>query len=144
VATGCALHLIRPLGFDTSVKACRRAGLDYWERLDVREHAGWDEYESATPGARRWLLSTKGRRSVFDVDLMPGDHLVFGSETRGLPPDLLSRHEASMIGLPMVRGVRSLNVATAVCAVVYEGVRQCLARGEVAVLDGFCSVPKTR
>jgi tRNA (cytidine/uridine-2'-O-)-methyltransferase len=144
VATRCALHLIRPLGFDTSVKACRRAGLDYWARLDVQEHDGWEAYESSTLGATRWLLSTKATTSVFDVSLRAGDHLVFGSETAGLPGALLEGHQGRVIGLPMAPGERSLNVATAVCAVVYEGVRQCLARGEANVLNGFCSDPKTR
>lgn len=135
VATGCSLHLIHPLGFDTDEKACRRAGLDYWPRLDVREHASFDTYlESAAP-ARAWLLSTKATRLVFDGELRRGDHLIFGKETAGLPADVLERFPDRVLALPMMPAERSLNVATAVCAVIYEGVRQALARGEILAAD---------
>lgn len=135
VATGCALHLIEPLGFDTSEKACRRAGLDYWPRLGVRHHADWNTYLHNTQPPRLWLFHTKGARSYFDVAFAPGDHLIFGKETKGLPPDLLERYADRVLVMPMVPAERSLNLATAVCAVVYEGVRQALARGE-RMLDG--------
>lgn len=152
IATGCALHLVHPLGFDTSEKALRRAGLDYWPRLGVIEHLHWGAYlgwsgsgvpehgcaadgkavaRSVTP--RRWFFTTKASRTVWDADLRPGDHLVFGKETRGLPDELLREHGDSMLSLPMVQGERSLNLATAVCAVVYEGLRQCRARGEITL-----------
>lgn len=129
VATGCALHLIHPLGFDVSVKACRRAGLDYWPRLDVREHLSWVEYDRSAAAASRWYLSTKAGRSVFEADFRAGDHLVFGCETKGLPETFLAAYSDRCIRLPMVPGERSLNLATAVCAVVYEGLRQNIARG---------------
>lgn len=136
VAAGCALHLIHPLGFSLSEKACRRAGLDYWPRLRVHEHADWGAYVSAWAGARRWVFTTRARRSVFDVALRPGDHLVFGKETAGLPAWILDEAGAgSLVGFPMARAERSLNLATAVCAGVYEGVRQCLVSGELSV-DG--------
>jgi len=135
VAAGCALHLIEPLGFEVSEKACRRAGLDYWARLDVRRHGSWAEYGARERPARMWLLTTKAKRLVFDVELRAGDHLVFGKETAGLPEEVLGAREASCLALPMARGERSLNVATAVCAVVYEGIRQLIARGEAGV-DG--------
>jgi tRNA (cytidine/uridine-2'-O-)-methyltransferase len=135
VATGCSLRLIRPLGFDTSEKACRRAGLDYWPRLDVREHDSWEQYLQAERPARLWLLSTKPGRSVFEAELRPGDALVFGKETAGLPGSILEAYPSQRLFLPMAAGERSLNVATAVCAVVYEGIRQMLARGELS-LDG--------
>ena len=131
VATGCRLHLIRPLGFDTGEKACRRAGLDYWPRLDVREHDSWDQYLRGSPPERLWLFSTKPGRSLFEADLRQGDALVFGKETAGLPADVLDRWPDRRLFLPMAPGERSLNVATAVCAVVYEGLRQLLARGEL-------------
>lgn len=131
VATACALHLVHPLGFEVSEKACRRAGLDYWPRLAVREHKDWPAYLASTGGARRWLFTTRARRSVFDADLRPGDHLVFGKETRGLPDHLLDSAPDRCLGLPMARGERSLNVSTAVCAAVYEGLRQLHGRGEV-------------
>jgi tRNA (cytidine/uridine-2'-O-)-methyltransferase len=133
---GCALDLIRPLGFDTSVKALRRAGLDYWPRLAVREHESWEAFQEAEPGRPLWLLSSKASRPVWDAPLALGDALVFGSETSGLPPELLARHAERVIGLPMVPKERSLNLATAVCAVLCEGVRQLVCRGEVRLDEG--------
>lgn len=137
VATGCALHLIRPLGFDTSEKACRRAGLDYWPRLQPVEHEDFESYLRAMKVGpeRLWMLTTKTTRSVWDAPIRPGDHLIFGKETRGLPESITSRYPSRLLCLPMAAGERSLNLATAVCAVVYEGLRQCAARGEVVVDD---------
>jgi len=134
IATGCALHLVRPLGFDTSEKALRRAGLDYWPRLAVTEHADWPAYLGAFPeGTPRWYFTTKSSRPLWSADLRPGDHLVFGKETAGLPDDLLRAHPDRLLTLPMAPGERSLNLATAVCAAVYEGLRQCVARGDVTL-----------
>lgn len=130
VALGCSLHLVKPLGFDTSEHALRRAGLDYWPRLAPAEHEGWPEAVRALSGARLWLFTTKATRPVWEADLRPGDALVFGKETAGLPPELLERHADRLLTIPMIPGERSLNLATAVCAVVCEGVRQCVARGE--------------
>jgi tRNA (cytidine/uridine-2'-O-)-methyltransferase len=135
VATACALRLIRPLGFDTSAKACRRAGLDYWPRLDVREHDSWSEYLELESPARLWLLSIRAERTVFEADFRRGDALVFGKETAGLPAEILEAHSRQRLLLPMAPSERSLNVATAVCAVVYEGIRQLLSRGELRLDD---------
>ena len=131
VAVGAVLRLIHPLGFDTSEKACRRAGLDYWPRLKLREHESWAAYGRDERPSRSWAFSTKSDRPVFNADLRPGDHLVFGNETSGLPDSILE----SLPGLflPMLPGERSLNLATVVCAVLYEAVRQMLARGELAI-----------
>jgi tRNA (cytidine/uridine-2'-O-)-methyltransferase len=134
VATACALHLIHPLGFELSEKACRRAGLDYWPRLTVFEHSNWGVYLERP--ARRWLLTTKTTRSVYDAQFQPGDHLIFGKETAGLPPELCAEFPDHTLTLPMVPSERSLNLATAVCAVVYEGIRQLLARGIVGCESG--------
>jgi tRNA (cytidine/uridine-2'-O-)-methyltransferase len=133
VAAGCSLRLIRPLGFDTDEKACRRAGLDYWPRLDVREHNGWDDYLAAERPARLWFFSTRPGRPAFDADLRRGDALVFGKETGGLPAAILDRWPERRLFLPMAPAERSLNLATAVCAVVYEGIRQLLARSELSL-----------
>jgi tRNA (cytidine/uridine-2'-O-)-methyltransferase len=130
VALGCSLHLVKPLGFDTSEHALRRAGLDYWPRLAPTEHEGWPEAVRALGDARMWLFTTKATRPAWEADLRPGDALVFGKETAGLPAELLGRHADRLVTIPMVPGERSLNLATAVCAVVCEGVRQCVARGE--------------
>lgn len=151
VATGSSLHLIRPLGFETTEKACRRAGLDYWPRLGVREHDDWESYlgfagaaaaegsaaPPATPPAhlstppRMWFFSAFATRPMFDAEFRRGDHLVFGKETAGLPQHMLDRYADRLLLLPMVPGERGLNVATVVCAALYEGVRQLLARGDL-------------
>lgn len=134
VALGASLHLIHPIGFDLGAKACRRAGLDYWPRLDVREHASWSAY-TAAEDRPMWLFSTGSGLPVFDVCLERGDHLVFGKETAGLPRDLLDAHPDRVVCLPMLPGERSLNLATAVCAALYEGLRQVRSRGGVRI-DG--------
>ncbi len=124
VATRCRLHLIHPLGFSLDAKARRRAGLDYWPRLDLEEHASWDAYVRAYPDARRWLCTTRSERTVYEVPIRAGDHLIFGKETRGLPEDLLQEHPDRAITLPMAPGERSLNLATAVAAVIYAAIGQ--------------------
>jgi len=134
VGTGCSLHLVHPLAFDTSEKACRRAGLDYWPRLSVREHESWDDFLGSQPEPV-WLFSTKAQRPVFDAQLRRGDWLIFGNETEGLPESDLRQGGDRVLSLPMLPQERSLNLATAVCTVVYEGVRQCLNRGDLR-LDG--------
>ena len=133
IATGCALHLIHPLGFSTSEKACRRAGLDYWPRLNPTEHVDWNRYNDTLRPASSWFFTTKTVRPAWDADLRRGDHLVFGRETAGLPPSILDAYPDRLLTLPMVPGERSLNLATAVCAVVYEAIRQMTARGEIHV-----------
>ena len=109
----------------------------------VREHDTLDAFYGAGVAvpARTWVLSTKATRSVFDADFQPGDALLFGKETRGLPEDVLGRFAGQGLRMPMVAGERSLNLATAVCAVVYEGVRQCLARGQAQWRDGELFLP---
>jgi len=134
VATGCALHLVKPLGFDTGDKACRRAGLDYWPRLALAEHDSFDAFlRTRSPGAGLWLLSTHATRTVFDAELRPGDALIFGKESAGLPTSLHERFPERRICLPMLPGERSLNLAAAVAAVVYEGLRQALALSALGI-----------
>lgn len=144
VALCCALHLVHPLGFDVSEKACRRAGLDYWPRLPVRHYEHWQDFSLRSNTKRMWMLTTKAKRSVFDVSLEVGDALVFGKETRGLDESLLAQHPDQCISLPMVANERSLNLATAVCAVVYEGVRQAIKRGDCAVNEAGRLVMRER
>lgn len=133
VATGCRLHLVHPLGFDTGEKACRRAGLDYWPRLDLHEHADWAGYAAGTDRNRVWLFSTKADRDLYDAELRRGDALVFGRETRGLDPAILAAFPGRLLRLPMLADERSLNLATVVCAAVYEGLRQCVSRREISI-----------
>lgn len=131
VAAGCCLHLVHPLGFVVTEKACRRAGLDYWPRLDFREHKSWDDFTPAIGGKRTWLFTTKATRSLYDITFERGDVLVFGKETRGLTPAMLAQYPDSHVNLPMMPGERSLNLATVVCAAVYQGLGQLLRSGSV-------------
>jgi tRNA (cytidine/uridine-2'-O-)-methyltransferase len=131
VAAGCRLHLVHPLGFVITEKACRRAGLDYWPRLDLREHASWDEFAQTLGTRRVWMFTTKARRSLYDVTFTRGDMLMFGKETKGLTAEMLARYPDSHVQLPMMPGERSLNLATVVCAGIYHGMGQLLASGQV-------------
>lgn len=136
VALGAALHLIHPLGFDLSEKACRRAGLDYWPRLEKHEHASWEAYALA-PAPRRWLFTAKARRTLFDARFAPGDHMVFGKESVGLPDPVLAHADPdALLCLPMIPGERSLNLATAVCTAMYEAVRQFALSGHITFQTG--------
>lgn len=138
IATGCGLHLIRPLGFDTSEKACRRAGLDYWPRLGVVEHDTLDDYLAVRRPATVWVFTTKGTRTLWEAGVKPGDALLFGKETAGVPDEVLARFPATLVRLPLVRGERSLNLATAVCAAVFEGLRQLHAGGRLGLTPDLC------
>lgn len=125
--TGCTLHLIEPLGFSMDDKQMRRAGLDYHEYADLRRHADWDRFlQTEQPDPQRlFALTTKGSRSAFDIRFRPGDWLVFGSETQGLPAELRDRFpESQRLRLPMMAGQRSLNLSNAVAVVVFEAWRQ--------------------
>lgn len=125
--TGCTLHLIEPLGFSMDDKLMRRAGLDYHEYADVRRHAGWQAFmASEQPDrARMFALTTRGSRHCHEVVFLPGDWLVFGSESRGLATDLRqSFPPGQRIRLPMREGQRSLNLSNAVAVTVFEAWRQ--------------------
>lgn len=125
--TGCTLHLIDPLGFSMDDRQMRRAGLDYHEYAELRRHADWASFlQSETPDPQRmFALTTKASHSVFDTHFQPGDWLVFGSETRGLPVEVREQFpEPQRLRLPMIEGQRSLNLSNAVAVVVFEAWRQ--------------------
>ena len=125
--TGCALHLIEPLGFAMEDRQLRRAGLDYHEFASVQTHASWPNFmEAARPDpARTFLFTTKGSRRFADVLWQRGDWLIFGSETAGLPQDIRDAAEpAQRVRLPLVAGQRSLNLSNAVAVAVFEAWRQ--------------------
>ncbi len=125
--TGADLHLIEPLGFSMDDKLLRRAGLDYHEYAQVRRHANWSAFvESMAPAPDRlFAMTTRGTRSVHDTAFRPGDWLVFGCETRGLPPSIReSLAPEQWLRLPMRPGQRSLNLSNAVAVVTYEAWRQ--------------------
>ncbi len=125
MATGCRLHIIHPIAFDMDEKAVRRAGLDYWHLLDVREHASWTDFVTKEDPNSIWLFTTKTDKPVWDATITRGDYLLFGNEQRGVPQEVHDWiGDDSRLTLPMVPDARSLNLATAVCAVVCEGIRQ--------------------
>ena len=124
VAVGAKLWLIRPLGFRLDERHLRRAGMDYWDHLDWEAVESWRDVQERLPGQRHWCLTKSATRLVWEADFAPGDILLFGSETRGLPAHLLEEHPSRNLKLPMRPVVRSLNLASTVNTVVYEAVRQ--------------------
>lgn len=125
--TGCSLHLVEPLGFSMEDRYMRRAGLDYHEYANVLRHAHWDAFmQEAHPHPERmFAMTTKGQRSPYDVAFQPGDWLVFGAETRGLPEVVRDGFApAQWLRLPMRAGQRSLNLSNAVAVTVFEAWRQ--------------------
>ena len=124
LATGSTLHLIKPLGFLIDDRTLLRAGLDYWKEVDVQLWDSFDDLQGAQqPEVRLFFLTTKSDRAYCDVSFQPGDFLIFGRETRGLPEALLAAHPEQLLTIPM-QGTRSLNLATAVAIVLFEAVRQ--------------------
>lgn len=141
-ATCCPLHLVGKLGFQIDDKAVRRAGLDYWHLVDVRTHDALPEAEAQlAPGAQSWLFSGKAQRSYLDVDFRPGDLLVFGRESVGLPESLLAERPAQVVGIPTLGAVRSLNLSNAVSIVLYEALRK---RGFLAAAQVEPASPNDR
>ena len=126
LATGARLHLVRPLGFSIDEKTVKRAGLDYWKDVDLVIWESWDAFiASVEDASRMFLLTTKATKPHWEPDYQKGDYLLFGGETRGLNEALIAKYHDTAIKIPMVEGgTRSLNLATAVAIVLYEGVRQ--------------------
>lgn len=133
VATGCALHLVHPLGFDIDEKACRRAGLDYWPRVNLTEHADLAAYLGVMPPGRAWFFSARASRTLYEAPIQPGDHLVFGRESAGLPQELLDAYPDQQVAIPLMAGERSLNLSNAVAVAVYEIVRKMIGSGVILV-----------
>ena len=123
-ATGCRLHLIRPLGFDISEKAVRRAGLDYWHMVEVFDYDNLDDFFAKNKVEQMWCLSTKAPRCYVEADYRDGCYLFFGKETRGLPEAFLEAHYNECVRIPMRSDARSLNLSNAVAITVYEALRQ--------------------
>ena len=123
-ATGTRLHLIRPLGFDISEKAVRRAGLDYWPMVDLQVYDNLADFFRQNSLEQLWCLTTKAPRTYTQVRFSPDCYLLFGPETRGLPEDFLARHPETCLRLPMRAQARSLNLSNAVAITVYEALRQ--------------------
>lgn len=123
-ATGSPLHLIGRLGFSFAHPRAKRAVMDYWDDVDVRRHVAWEDFAAAVEGRRVWMLTTKGERTLWDAGFAPGDVLLFGPESRGLPEELLASAPEQCLRIPMVEGARSLNLATAAGIALYEALRQ--------------------
>lgn len=124
VAIGAKLWLVRPLGFHLDAKHLKRAGMDYWPLLNWEAVENWQELEAKLTGRRFWFIEECTTRLIWDATFEQGDVLVFGSEARGLPPSILEIAPERVVKLPMLAGVRSLNLASTVNTAAYEAVRQ--------------------
>ena len=124
LATDATLHLVRPLGFAIDDKTLKRAGLDYWKEIKLKLWDNFAQLQAAHPQGRFWYLTTKYERAYEEAAFAPGDFLVFGRETKGLPEPMLSAHPERCLTIPMTQKTRSLNLATAVGIVLFEAMRQ--------------------
>ena len=122
--TGCRLHLVKPLGFDISEKAVRRAGLDYWPMVDLQVYENLDHFFAVNPNPDLWLATTKAPRDYSQAQFRPDCWLMFGKETAGLPESLRQRYYERCIRIPMRPDARSLNLANSVAILTYEALRQ--------------------
>ena len=124
VATGSSLHLIEPLGFRLGEKDLKRAGMDYWEHLDVTRYMNFEEFKSLHPGAKIWMATTKAKHTYTEVSYSPNDFIMFGKESAGIPEEILVDYEENCIRIPMLPAIRSLNLSNSVAIVLYEALRQ--------------------
>ncbi len=124
VATGAGLHLIEPLGFRLNEKEIKRAGMDYWEQLDVTRYVNFQEFKEKHPDAKIWMASTKAKHTYTDVAFGPDDFIMFGKESAGIPEEILVENEEHCIRIPMLPAIRSLNLSNSVAIVLYEALRQ--------------------
>jgi tRNA (cytidine/uridine-2'-O-)-methyltransferase len=122
--TGCKLILVEPLGFSIEDKALKRAGLDYWDKVFLTRYPSLDAYLAATEGTTRFLLSARAQKSMWQTQFVAACHLVFGSETEGLPSSVLTGAYGEAVTIPMLAERRSLNLSTAVGIVAFEALRQ--------------------
>lgn len=127
-ATGSALHLIDPLGFHLNEKSIKRAGMDYWENLDVQRYINYEDFlcklKEKNPTARLWMATTKAERAYSEVRFKDGDYIMFGKESAGIPEEILVDNRESCIRIPMGHDIRSLNLANSVAIILYEALRQ--------------------
>ena len=114
VATGTSLHLIKPLGFDISDKAVRRAGMDYWKELDLHVYEDFEEFVEKNPGARIYMATTKARKAYTEVEYKGNDFIMFGKESAGIPEEILVKYEDTSVRIPMIGEIRSLNLSNSV------------------------------
>lgn len=124
VATGSVLHLIKPLGFVIDDKHLKRAGLDYWPKLEYHIYENYEDFLAKNPGANIYYATTKAHKTYTDVSFGPDDYIMFGKETAGIPEEILVDNEENCIRIPMVGDIRSLNLSNSVAIVLYEALRQ--------------------
>ena len=124
VATGTRLHLIEPLGFRLNEKSIKRAGMDYWEHLDVTRYINFEDFMEKNPDAKIYMATTKGQHVYSDVNYEPDCYIMFGKESAGIPEEILVKHPDNCIRIPMLSEIRSLNLSNSVAVVLYEALRQ--------------------
>jgi len=124
VATGSVLHLIKPLGFVIDDKHLKRAGLDYWPKLEYHIYENYEDFLAKNPGANIYYATTKAHKTYTDVSFGADDYIMFGKETAGIPEEILVDNEENSIRIPMVGDIRSLNLGNSVAIVLYEALRQ--------------------
>ena len=124
VATNTRLHLIEPLGFRINEKARKRAGLDYWDKLEVIVYCNFEDFLERNPGARIYMATTKAQKVYTEASYEPDCYLMFGKESAGIPEDLLLKYQETCVRIPMWGDIRSLNLSNAVSVVLYEALRQ--------------------
>ncbi len=124
VATGTVLHLIEPLGFVLNEKSVKRAGMDYWDKLDVRRYINYEDFLEKNPDAHIFYATTKARHVYTEVSYSENDFIMFGKESAGIPEEILKDHPDRCIRIPMLPEIRSLNLSNSVNIVLYEALRQ--------------------
>ena len=124
VATGSTLHLIEPLGFRLNEKDLKRAGMDYWDKLDVRRYINFEDFLNKNPNAKIWMATTKAKNVYTEVAYGPDDYIMFGKESAGIPEEILVDYEDTCVRIPMLDEIRSLNLSNSVSIVLYEALRQ--------------------
>ena len=124
VAAGARLHLIEPMGFRINEKSVKRAGLDYWDKLDVTIYDDYNDFLEKNPGAKIYMATTKAHQTYTEVSYDDGCYIMFGKESAGIPEEILVKHEKDCIRIPMIGDIRSLNLSNSVAIVLYEALRQ--------------------
>ncbi|MBE6008063.1 MAG: tRNA (cytidine(34)-2'-O)-methyltransferase [Lachnospiraceae bacterium] len=129
--TGSVLHLIKPLGFSVEDKYLKRAGLDYWQYLDIRYYENFEDFVSKNPGARLIMATTKAKKVYTEINYKEDDYIVFGKESAGIPEEILLDYKETSVRIPMSGTLRSLNLSNSVAIMVYEALRQLDFKGLV-------------
>ena len=124
VATGVKLHLIEPLGFQIDEKHLKRAGMDYWDKLDVTVYDDFNDFLAKNPGARIYMATTKSKQKYTDVNYEEDCFIMFGKESAGIPEEILLDYKDTAVRIPMYPEIRSLNLSNSVAIVLYEALRQ--------------------